>query len=149
MHGTGVLRAAFAPRKHAAGALECKLPRIQVIDLQKESAASRDSGTTDALFKVQRETESPDHKEIIMRALHTALVLETGPAWTPVVYVNAGRSAKERADAAAATRATFRNMTLFLSAPFIGLLYALLLPFVGLGMLAWFGGKAIVAAPAK
>jgi CheY-like chemotaxis protein len=30
-----------------------------------------------------------------------------------------------------------RNMALFLSAPFIGLLYAVLLPFVGVGMLAY------------
>jgi hypothetical protein len=30
-----------------------------------------------------------------------------------------------------------RNMALFLSAPFIGLLYAVLLPFVGIGMLAY------------
>ena len=37
-----------------------------------------------------------------------------------------------------------KNMALFLSAPFIGLLYAILLPFVGLGMLAWFAGKALV-----
>jgi hypothetical protein len=35
-----------------------------------------------------------------------------------------------------------RNMALFLAAPFIGLLYAVLLPFVGLGMLAWIGLKA-------
>lgn len=38
-----------------------------------------------------------------------------------------------------------KNMALFLSAPFIGLLYAVLLPFVGIGMLAWMGGKALVA----
>lgn len=37
---------------------------------------------------------------------------------------------------------TLVNMLLFLSAPFVGLLYAVLLPFVGLGMLAWIGGKA-------
>lgn len=30
-----------------------------------------------------------------------------------------------------------RNMALFLSAPFVGLLYAVLLPFVGIGMLAY------------
>jgi DNA-binding NtrC family response regulator len=30
-----------------------------------------------------------------------------------------------------------RNMALFLCAPFIGLLYAVLLPFVGMGMLAY------------
>jgi hypothetical protein len=88
------------------------------------------------------ETESPIDKEIIMRALHTALVLETGPAWTPVVIVKARRSSKVRAEPAA-TPAMFRNMALFLSAPFIGLLYAVLLPFVGLGMLAWFAGRAL------
>jgi CheY-like chemotaxis protein len=37
-----------------------------------------------------------------------------------------------------------KNMVLFLSAPFVGLLYAVLLPFVGLGMLAWIGGKALL-----
>jgi len=44
-------------------------------------------------------------------------------------------------------RGTFVNMLLFLSAPFIGLLYAVLLPFVGLGMLAWIGGKAAYGEP--
>jgi CheY-like chemotaxis protein len=39
------------------------------------------------------------------------------------------------------------NMLLFLSAPFVGLLYAVLLPFVGLGMLAWIGGKAAMESP--
>ncbi|MCM2251558.1 MAG: response regulator [Ramlibacter sp.] len=34
-------------------------------------------------------------------------------------------------------RNLFVNMALFLSAPFIGLLYAVLLPFVGMGLLAW------------
>ena len=46
---------------------------------------------------------------------------------------------------------TLRNMALFLAAPFIGLLYAVLLPFVGLGMLAWVaikGKKAPVPAEA-
>jgi CheY-like chemotaxis protein len=37
-----------------------------------------------------------------------------------------------------------KNMALFLSAPFIGLLYAILLPFVGLGMLGWFAAQALV-----
>ena len=77
-----------------------------------------------------------------MRALHTALVLETGPAWAPAVTVKASGPSKVRAESAA-TWAMFRNMALFLSAPFIGLLYAVLLPFVGLGMLAWFAGRAL------
>lgn len=36
------------------------------------------------------------------------------------------------------------NMALFLAAPFIGLAYAVFLPFVGIGMLAWMGGKELV-----
>ena len=78
-----------------------------------------------------------------MRALHTALALEHGPAWAPVVVMKARGSARERAESAAARRAMFRNMALFLSAPFIGLVYAVLLPFVGLGMLAWYAARAL------
>ena len=40
------------------------------------------------------------------------------------------------------------NIALFLAAPFIGLVYAMLLPFVGLGMMAVIGGKALVKNPA-
>ena len=42
-----------------------------------------------------------------------------------------------------------KNMVLFLSAPFIGLAYAVLLPFVGLGMLAWAGAKALKSPATK
>ena len=41
-----------------------------------------------------------------------------------------------------------KNMALFLSAPFIGLLYAVLLPFVGMGMLVWTVVKAVKSPPA-
>jgi CheY-like chemotaxis protein len=41
-----------------------------------------------------------------------------------------------------------KNIALFLAAPFFGLVYALMLPFVGMGMLAWIGGKALVKLPA-
>lgn len=67
-----------------------------------------------------------------MRALHTALVLETGRTPIPA------RIVREKTE----TKAMFKNMALFLSAPFIGLLYAVLLPFVGLAMLAWFAARA-------
>jgi CheY-like chemotaxis protein len=40
-----------------------------------------------------------------------------------------------------------RNMLLFLSAPFVGLLYIVLLPLVGVGMLAWLGGRALMQRP--
>jgi hypothetical protein len=36
-----------------------------------------------------------------------------------------------------------KNVALFLAAPFIGLAYALLFPFIGLGMLAWNGVQAM------
>lgn len=40
---------------------------------------------------------------------------------------------------------TVKNVALFLAAPFIGLAYAVLLPFVGIAMLLWTAGKALVA----
>jgi CheY-like chemotaxis protein len=41
-----------------------------------------------------------------------------------------------------------RNVALFLAAPFIGLVYALALPLVGLAALAWIGGKALLQTEA-
>lgn len=78
-----------------------------------------------------------------MRALHTTLALETGTLRTPRMIVKVRRPAAKRAETGAAW-ATMRNMALFLIAPFVGLLYAVLLPFVGLGMLAWIGARAFV-----
>lgn len=40
-------------------------------------------------------------------------------------------------------RSHFRTLALMLAVPFIGLAFALLLPLVGLCMLAWFGGRAL------
>lgn len=78
-----------------------------------------------------------------MRALHTTLALETGTAWTPAMFVKARRPARAPAKATT-TWATMRSAALFLLAPFVGLLYAVLLPFVGLGMLAWFAVRTFV-----
>ncbi len=82
-----------------------------------------------------------------MTTLHTTLALETGAGWTPAMIVKARRPARRHAERAA-TVAMVRNMALFLAAPFVGLVYAVLLPFVGLGMLAWFGLRAFVATGA-
>jgi hypothetical protein len=83
-----------------------------------------------------------------MRALHTTLALETGTAWTPAMIVKARRPATRRAATPRTeTRAAWtqlRNVALFLMAPFVGLLYIVLLPFVGLVMLAWFAGRTFV-----
>ena len=42
----------------------------------------------------------------------------------------------------------FKALALTFAAPFIGLAYALLLPLIGVAMLAWIGGKAMVQSPA-
>ena len=83
-----------------------------------------------------------------MSALRKVSIVEARETWTPVVIIGSGRKASEgKAEPAAAPRPRlFRNMALFLSAPFIGLLYAILLPFVGLAMLAWFAAKALFAS---
>ena len=39
-----------------------------------------------------------------------------------------------------------KNMALFLASPFIGLAYAVLLPFVGIGMLLWIAGQGLRTA---
>jgi hypothetical protein len=91
----------------------------------------------------ERETDSPAHKENIMRALHTTLALESGGGWTPTAIVNPRRSAPKTVERATTAWDVLKNMALFLSAPFVGLLYAILLPFVGLAMLAWFAGRAL------
>lgn len=41
-----------------------------------------------------------------------------------------------------------KNVALFLVAPFIGLVYAVLLPFVGIATLLWTAGKALAATGA-
>ena len=70
-------------------------------------------------------------------------------ALQPAPAAAAVTAAAAAAPAAAPVRkhGTLVNMLLFLSAPFIGLLYAVLLPFVGLGMLAWIGDKAAMESP--
>ena len=40
-----------------------------------------------------------------------------------------------------------KNVALFFAAPFIGLVYAMSLPFVGISILAWSAGKAMMANP--
>jgi CheY-like chemotaxis protein len=97
---------------------------------------ARAAGVSDFLHK-------PLSPEMIEDSAAKALQAATAPA-APVI-VEAAPVAAEAA--AAPRRGTLVNMLLFLSAPFVGLLYAILLPFVGLGMLAWIGAKAAYAQP--
>lgn len=84
------------------------------------------------------------HKPLSPEMIEASAAKALQPAAAPAVT-----AAPAAAVAAAPVRkhGTLVNMLLFLSAPFIGLLYAVLLPFVGLGMLAWIGGKAAMESP--
>jgi len=87
-----------------------------------------------ALRKTFVEYEYPVAAKSVKPVL--SVVAAKGPV-TPVAEAEAVPSAS-----------VLKNMALFLSAPFVGLVYAVLLPFVGLAMLAWFGGKALLKEPA-
>lgn len=65
--------------------------------------------------------------------------------WTPIAIVGSGGEASEgKTDPGVASRHDlFTNVALLASAPFIGLLGLILLPFVGLALVAWSGGKAL------
>ena len=68
------------------------------------------------------------------------------PAPTIVAEMEA-RPVEERHVEQVAKESNLKKIALFMAAPFIGLIYALFLPVVGLAMLAWIGGKALVALP--
>ena len=62
----------------------------------------------------------------------------------PVAPIEAAAEpAAPAAEVPAKRESRIKNIALFFAAPFIGLAYAMIMPFVGLGMLAWMGGKAI------
>ena len=65
----------------------------------------------------------------------------------PVLTVVPAKAAPVGVPAEVTRGAVLKNMLLFLSAPFVGLVYAVLLPFVGLGMLAFVGARALLAQP--
>lgn len=82
-------------------------------------------------------------------------MIEDSAAKAMLWKVPEAAAAEQAAPAAAAAEeeapgrfALLKNMALFLSAPFVGLVYAVLLPFVGMFMLARIGGKALMQQPA-
>lgn len=67
----------------------------------------------------------------------------------PVVAASMAQAASPAVPVeAVATGSSFKNIALFLAAPFIGLAYAVMLPLVGMAMLAWIGGKALLQSQA-
>lgn len=77
----------------------------------------------------------------------TATLRTAGSLGYPVHDFSPSRSLPSQA-ALARFAKTVKNIALFAAAPFIGLVYAMLLPFVGLGMLAVIGSKALAKEPA-
>ena len=71
-------------------------------------------------------------------------VLETPQAPAPAEAPAIGATARS---GGALTFA--RNVGLFFAAPLIGLVYVVIAPVIGLGMLAWMGGKALLARRAR
>ena len=92
--------------------------------------------------------------EALRKTIETTEHVEARKSWTPIVIVTESAAAAVKPEAAPEKEHMLRNMALFLSAPFFGLLYAVLLPFVGLGMLLWVAteglreGRAVAIAPA-
>jgi CheY-like chemotaxis protein len=107
---------------------------------QRSEERARAAGVSDFLHKPLSPEMIQDSTEKALLAASVAVV-ELPPAPAPAAPIDAQPEL-------AAKPNTLKNMALFLLAPFIGLLYAILLPFVGLGMLAWFGAKAFNARPA-
>jgi DNA-binding NarL/FixJ family response regulator len=106
---------------------------------ERSEERARAAGVSDFLHKPLSPEMIQDSTEKALLAASVAVV--EAPA-------QASAAPTDAKPEPAAKPNTFKNMALFLCAPFIGLLYAILLPFVGLGMLAWFGAKAFTAPPA-
>jgi CheY-like chemotaxis protein len=93
----------------------------------------------------------PLSPEVIEGSLDRAVASAQAPAAAPEAAPQAAPEAAPEAAAAVATAEPAaggfwhfaRNVGLFIAAPFIGLAYLLVFPFVGLGMLAWIGVRSL------
>jgi CheY-like chemotaxis protein len=99
---------------------------------------ARAAGVTDFLHK-------PLSPEMIEDSAAKAMLWKAPEV---VAAEQAAPAAAVAAEEAPRRFAVLKNMLLFLSAPFVGLVYAVLLPFVGMFMLARIGGKALMQQPA-
>ena len=96
--------------------------------------------------------DKPLTPEMIERA--TAEFTTEGAAPTQVLSMEGPPAPAEAPPAAAPARrngalAFARNVGLFFAAPLIGLVYVVIAPVVGLGLLAWIGGKALLGRHAR
>ena len=82
-----------------------------------------------------RKPLSPD---MIAESMDKALQDLNVPSPAPPALEAAGLPPPE------STASTFRNIALFLAAPFVGLAYIVALPFVGIALLAWFCARSML-----
>jgi CheY-like chemotaxis protein len=115
-------------------------------------ARARACGVSEFLHKPLSPEMIEDSAE---KAVRTVMEGVAAPREEPAMEVTltaapASAAPAPEAQARGGVLRLLKNMALFLAAPFIGLLYAVLLPFVGLGMLAWVAVKGNKAeAPAE
>ena len=102
-------------------------------------ARARAAGVVDFLRKPLSPDMIEDSAANAVRTVTTPMALVTAPAAAEAAAQPEAQPAKRGGQ--------LRNIALFLSAPFVGLVYAVLLPFVGLGMLLWFAGQALWKQP--
>ena len=117
-----------------AGRVKAKRPWLPVVIVtgygnEANEAAAKGIGVAGFLHK-------PLSPEMIESSAIAALVAPI-PAVAPIQAVDTLAPAIRRSARVA------RNLGLFFAAPFIGLAYAIALPLVGLGMLAWHGYRAM------
>jgi CheY-like chemotaxis protein len=86
---------------------------------------------------------SPD---MIEASAHVALLDAAADSAAPAPATDAGTAVPEAAPEStpAAGPSLLRHVAMMLAAPFIGLAYAIAMPFVGLGALGWLAGRALV-----
>jgi CheY-like chemotaxis protein len=111
-----------------------------------DEARAKAAGVTAFLHK-------PLSPEMIEGSAAAALreAAPTSAAAAPVEIAEVGMPAESPVEfpaEAVASDSLLKNIALFFAAPFIGLAYAVFLPFVGIGVVVWFGAKALARTAA-
>jgi CheY-like chemotaxis protein len=88
----------------------------------------------------------PLSPEMIETSARMAL-LDKAPAEAAPLDEPAAVPAEQGEEARPGVARYLKNVALFFAAPFVGLAYILALPLVGIGALAWMGGKALMKYP--
>ncbi len=127
-----------------AGQVKAKRPWMPVVIVTGYGTAAneqraRAAGVTAFLNKPLSPEMIEDSATIALSQTPSASAVQ--PEAGPVEEGHAELAGKEN---------RLKNVALFFAAPFIGLAYAVALPFVGIAMLAWVGGRAFLKkSPAK